>query len=273
MQKNRLEAFSDGVLSVSLRVIVLCLGCLAACWAAVPAPVYVVAHRGAKSIAPENTIAAFDAAAAVGGDYMELDVRPTRDGELILMHDGTVDRTTNGHGAVAELTLAEIRTLDAGGGQKVPTFREALLWGKKRGVRIDVDHKAGTVEKIAGVIRETGMIEHVVIEGDRANLKRFSELLPGVDTMAKVNSVAEIGEVCQMLHTTVIRLSIKQLEQPEAVRAVRACGARVSVTILGRTDTYENMRRVVELGAQLIETDYPDILVKVRTELKAVPAH
>ena len=70
-----------------------------------PNGVYVLAHRGFKAVAPENTIAAFDAAAAVGADYMELDVHETRDGELILMHDAKVDRTTNAKGAVRDLTF------------------------------------------------------------------------------------------------------------------------------------------------------------------------
>src|SRR5262245_36006639 len=82
-----------------------------------PASIWIVAHRGAKNIAPENTIAAFDAAADIGANYVELDVRPTKDGEIILMHDRTVDRTTNGKGEVTDFTLAEIRRLDAGKGQ------------------------------------------------------------------------------------------------------------------------------------------------------------
>jgi glycerophosphoryl diester phosphodiesterase len=237
---------------------------LAICAGCVAQSVSIVAHRGAKNLAPENTIAAFEAAAALGADYMEVDVRPTRDKRLILMHDATVDRTTNGHGAVAALTFEEIRRLDAGGGQKIPSFREALLWAKKRGVRIDVDHKAGTVQQIADEIRETGMIESVVIEGKLENLLEFSKRLPGVDTMPKVASVGEIQRVCQELRTTVVRLSIVQLEDPAAVKAVRACGARVSVTILGLNDHEEQMKRVIGLGAQLIETDRPDLLARLR---------
>jgi glycerophosphoryl diester phosphodiesterase len=73
---------------------------------------------------------------------MEVDARRTRDGELVLMHDGKVDRTTGGRGAVDDLTFAEIRKLDAGRGQMVPTLREALMWAKTKGVRIDIDHIA-----------------------------------------------------------------------------------------------------------------------------------
>jgi glycerophosphoryl diester phosphodiesterase len=236
-----------------------------------PNGVYVVAHRGFKAVAPENTIAAFDAAAAVGADYMELDVRVTKDGELILMHDANVDRTTNGRGAVLDLAFAEIRKLDAGRGQPPPTLGEALLWGKRKGVRIDIDHKDGPVEEIVRVIRETGMTKRVVIEGPRERLKRFSELLPGVDTMPHVTSVEDIGPACEMLHTTVIRLSLDQLARPEAVAAVHKCGARVSVTVLGKEDNEQDLRRVILQGGELIETDHPDLVAEIRRTAKHTP--
>ena len=131
--------------------------------------VWVVGHRGFKAMAPENTIASFKAAAAVGADYMELYVRPTKDGELILMHDGKVDRTTDGKGPVAGFDVRRSK-LDAGKGQKIPTLREALLWAKDKGLRIDIDHKSGPVEDVARVVRETGMTKMVVIEGPRERL-------------------------------------------------------------------------------------------------------
>lgn len=246
----------------------LCLAVIAAASALGQSAVYVVGHRGFKAVAPENTIASFEAAADAGTDYIELDVRPSKDGLLILMHDGEADRTTNGKGPVSALTFGQIRALDAGKGQRVPTLKEALLWAKRRGVRIDIDHKAGPVEDIAAEIEETGMIRGVVIEGNRANLLKFSQLLPGVDTMPKVQSVEDVTIVCKLLRTTVIRLSVEQTEQRAYVDAVRACGARVSITILGRLDNERDMRRLIGLGAQLIETDHPDLVAKVRASLK-----
>ena len=238
-----------------------------------PNGVWVVGHRGFKAVAPENTIASFEAAAAVGTDYMELDVHQTKDGELIVMHDGKVDRTTNGKGAVHDLTFAEIRKLDAGERQQVPTLREALLWAKQKGVRIDIDHKDGPVEDIARVVRETGMTKRVVIEGPRDRLKRFGELLPGVDTMPHVESLEDIRSACELLHTTVVRLSLEQLAKPEDVEAVHKCGARVSVTILGKEDNEEGIRRVITEGAELIETDHPDVVANVRHTAKYTPNH
>jgi glycerophosphoryl diester phosphodiesterase len=212
-------------------------------------------------MAPENTIAAYEKAVAAGADFVEIDVRTTRDGALVLMHDGTVDRTTDGTGAVAELTLREVRRLRPA----VPTFPEALRWGRRRGVRIDVDHKEAEVEAIAEAIRRAGMVERVVIEGPRMRLERFAELLPGVDTMPKVTSVADVGEACRKLRTRVVRLSLAQLAAPEYVAAVRGAGARVSVTILGANDHEGKMREVIRMGARIIETDYPEVVARVRS--------
>jgi glycerophosphoryl diester phosphodiesterase len=92
-------------------------------------------HRGASAVAPENTWAAFEAAVHEGADYTETDIRRTADGRLVILHDATVDRTTNGEGPVAALTLAELDELDAGAwfgdgfrGQRIPEFRAFLHW-------------------------------------------------------------------------------------------------------------------------------------------------
>ena len=228
-------------------------------WAG-PDPVWIVAHRGAMRQAPENTLAAYERAANLGADFVELDVRETSDGALVLMHDARVDRTTDGHGAVEELTLAEIGRLRPA----VPTFTAALRWGKRRGVRIDVDHKSGSVEAIAREIEQAGMRERVVIEGPRERLARFAALLPGVDTMPKVSSAGEVEEVVRALRTRIVRLSLAQLENRECVTAVRAAGAKVAVTILGEHDHADMMRQVIRQGARIIETDYPEVAAQVR---------
>lgn len=219
--------------------------------------VMAIAHRGFVSRAPENTMESFAAAQAAGAAYVEVDVRASRDGVLVLVHDATVDRTTAGRGAVAEMSYAALRELG------VVRFREVLAWARQAGMRIDVDHKAGEVEAIAAEIRETGMTGRVVIEGSRERLARFAALLPGVDTMPKVRSVAEVAAVCAALRTTVIRLSIEQLAEAGYREAVRQCGARVAVTLLGERDREEEMRRVMALGARLIETDHPDVVARV----------
>ncbi|WP_340082827.1 glycerophosphodiester phosphodiesterase family protein [Terribacillus sp. FSL K6-0262] len=88
----------------------------------------IIAHRGASAVQPEHTFSAYDQALMDGADYIEIDLRRTADGELVAMHDETVDRTTDGKGLVEELTLEEIKSLDAGEGQTVPTLGEILDW-------------------------------------------------------------------------------------------------------------------------------------------------
>lgn len=88
--------------------------------------IYVAAHRGWKAKYPENTLVAFKAALTLDVDQLETDVRVTKDGELVLIHDATVDRTTNGSGKVCDMTLAELKTLDAGGGARIPTLIEFM---------------------------------------------------------------------------------------------------------------------------------------------------
>ncbi len=111
----------------------------------VPPP---VAHRGASATAPENTVAAFSRALRAGARTLEMDVRFTKDGKPVIMHDATVDRTTNGTGPVSALTLAQVRRLDAGRwfakrfrGTRVPTLRQVLRLGKRYDARYLIELK------------------------------------------------------------------------------------------------------------------------------------
>jgi len=135
----------------------------------------VFAHRGASGSAPENTMAAFEAARAAGADGIELDVTCCASGEVVVIHDDTVDRTTNGSGAVATMPLATLRALDAGSwfgpqfaGERVPLLAEVLdaLGGV---LRINIEIKAHTVHsggiegEVAALVRARGLRESVLI--------------------------------------------------------------------------------------------------------------
>jgi glycerophosphoryl diester phosphodiesterase len=114
-------------------------------------------HRGARAHAPENTLLAFELAFALGADAIECDVQATADGALVVIHDGTLDRTTNGHGQVARATLAELRALDAGRGQRIPLLAEVLDLCRRAGREVNLEVKAemevaalATAEALAG---------------------------------------------------------------------------------------------------------------------------
>lgn len=101
-----------------------------------------IAHRGASGYAPENTLAAFKKALEFDIDVIELDVHLTKDNHLVVIHDKTVNRTTDGKGKVADKTLAELQKLDAGNGEKIPTLQEVLdLVNRKALVSIEIKGK------------------------------------------------------------------------------------------------------------------------------------
>lgn len=151
--------------------------------------VWVVGHRGAMGHCPENTLASFERALELGADWIELDVHLSRDGELIVIHDETLDRTTNGHGLVREHTLSELSRLDAGNGQHVPTLPEVLGWARKHKTIVDIEIKnapiyyAGIESAVVKAVREAEMADNVIlISFDHAAVKRVKELEPQIQT-------------------------------------------------------------------------------------------
>jgi glycerophosphoryl diester phosphodiesterase len=141
-----------------------------------------IAHRGASAYEPENTLRSFRRAIELGADMIEFDVRLSLDGHPVIIHDKKVDRTTNGHGLVREMTLSELKKLDAGKGEKIPTLEEVIEFGKGK-TRFVVELKeGGTEEKVMEIIRrENNLIEDVFIVSFHRNLvKRVKELEPKI---------------------------------------------------------------------------------------------
>jgi len=136
----------------------------------------ICAHRGASYYEPENTLRAFKRALEMGADRIEVDVRLTADGHIIALHDETVDRTTNGSGYARDLTLKEIRRLDAGKGERIPTLREIIdLVRDRADLLIDVkDH--GMEDKLAETILNEGLIEDVVFISSLNIIRRLKEI-------------------------------------------------------------------------------------------------
>ncbi len=147
-------------------------------------PVQAIAHRGGTLSEPENTLAAFRHAIQQRVDWLEFDVQMTKDGELVVIHDETVDRTTNGTGTVRDMTLEQIRALDAGRGEKVPTFAEVLDLAKANGVKILPETKSahlypGVEEKLLQALEQADYIDKTVIQSfEVASLEKLHSLNP-----------------------------------------------------------------------------------------------
>lgn len=245
-----------------------------------------VAHRGASAYAPENTMEAFELAVEQGADVIELDVHLTRDDEVVIMHDDRVDRTTNGTGEIAALTLREIQTLDAGGwcgpqwrGVRVPTLAEVLERFAAR-AWVDIEIKAGvrphwlagTVEedravtqrvarRILEVAARHGALGRIVVSSfAAAALRGVRDAYPQVATQISVLSV-EIGEDCAAAAAAGFDVISPQVYAADEQNVGLAHAAGLAVHIYAGPDADDaTMERLLALGVDAVKTSRPDRL-------------
>jgi len=233
--------------------------------------VRVIAHRGANKWAPENTAPAFEKAIELRLDFVEIDLRETRDGELISFHDHHVDRKTNGHGQIWDLTWPDISRLDAGSwfapefaGTRLMTLDEILaLCAHRMGVYID--WKAGPAGKVVPLIEKHGMEKEVLVHADLETSKEVQALNPDVLLMPAGRSLEMIREVGEALRPPLIEVRGEVFSEEMLAEAARY-GMRCTTSLTGRCDTEEMMRRVIRAGVVAIETDHPDVLLRVLEE-------
>ena len=142
-------------------------------------------HRGNPAEHPENTLASFRSAIELGVDIIECDVHMSADGELVVIHDHTLERTTDGQGLVRDHSLAQLRELDAGGGERLPLLREFCALGSERNVGLAIELKQipipypGIEEKVVDLLRETNTLEiAAVISFQHRSIQRLKQLEP-----------------------------------------------------------------------------------------------
>jgi glycerophosphoryl diester phosphodiesterase len=245
----------------------------------------VMAHRGGAGIGPENTLPTFESAAAMGVDVIEIDVHGTADGHLVVIHDGSVDRTTNGSGRVNEMTLDQLKKLDAGfrwskdGGQsfpfrergvQIPTLQEVFAAFPKMKFNVEPKQRTPSIIKpLCQIIREKAMSDKIVVGSfSQTVLDEFRAACPEVATSA---SPTEVSKFLAMYKTGVSEsysppmqaLQVPeraglQIVSPEFVKAAHERNLKVHVWTVNET---ESMRRLLDMGVDGIITDYPDRLL------------
>ncbi len=252
-----------------------------------------VAHRGASSRAPENTLEAFRLAAESGAGGLELDVHMTSDGGVVVIHDDTVDRTTDGVGPVRGMSLREVRGLDAGyrfaategegaypyrgGGVRVPELGEVLRGFPDLKVNIEVkEDQPGVEEALLEIIRDADAEDRVLVVSElQVVLERFRELSGGA--VATGASRREIEDFYYMSRQGLegslnlpydalqvpVEFAGRELVTPRFVEAAHDRGVRVDVWTINDA---QEMRRLLDLGVDSIMTDRPEILSEVLAE-------
>ena len=202
--------------------------------------VHVCGHRGHSIGSPENTLAALTATRENGGTSAEIDCMLTADGEIVLMHDDFLDRTTDGHGLVSAATLADIRKLDAGAwfdprfaGEAVPTLVETVEHAIKIGLGLVIEIKEFQnldrfVDRLAEIVADTGIADQaVLISFDHMVLKSLKERLPGIRTEGIVHARhADIAAVATSANLNSVSIEHMMFGREEA-RALHAIGVAV----------------------------------------------
>ncbi len=228
------------------------------------------AHRGAARFAPENTLAAIDKALELGANSVELDVRTSADGVLVLMHDSDVDRTTDGSGDVDQLTWEQLQALgipsefEGVDDQRVPSFLEALEHVAGSLV-VDVDVKDASAEDLAADIGAAGMTGAVFLltkSLDKAEAYRAAD--PDIAIMPNLDDPAELEDY-QHLDPELLEADV--LDIAEAAELAAAAGVRVfshglgfEAVAVGNGTVEDSWLGMIEDGAQVIQTDYPELL-------------
>lgn len=237
-------------------------------------PVLVIAHRGFSGIAPENTLAAFKKAIEVGADMVELDVRLSRDGVVVVIHDESLERTTDGRGKVIDQTLDELKRWDAGSkfhssfsGERIPTLQEVLQLAHGR-VMVNIELKKGNY----GRWTILDLAERALWEVDRAGMVdrvMFSSFDPmAIEWIMKKNQTVPVAylynrpwslprQVTEGRPFPILNCR-KSVLTPENISRARQEGIGIGVYTL---NTEEELEKFIGMKVDAIITDYPDRLI------------
>ena len=237
---------------------------------------WVIAHRGASGHAPENTMAAFERAVALGAGFIETDLHLTRDARFVAIHDPSLERTTNGRGLVKDFTLAEIRKLDAGQwfdrefmGQRVPTLEEIVEFAAKHDVifYLELKYEAawGMHHSLMGALQKSGGAQRsIVISFNESALTALRQ----VDPSAMMGLLFD--EPNQDYAKTGIELGVRQLcphhslVTPELVEKAHGLDLQVATWTV---DDAEVMRAMIAAKVDGIMTDFPDRLQAILEDM------
>ncbi len=245
------------------------------------------AHRGGAALWPENTLLAFREALALGCPYLETDLHATRDGVLVCHHDATVDRTTDGHGAIREMTFAELQRLDAGhrfttdgrtfpyrgAGLRVPALRDVVALSGTARLNVEVKQRApDACEPFWRFIEGNGLADRfLVAASEHALVRRFRALSGGavatsasrpevIAFVAAVNArVTRLLPVAYDALQVPVRSGAVGIVTPRLLRAAHARGVQVHVWTI---DDGAEMQHLLDLGVDGLMSDRPDVLMR-----------
>lgn len=227
------------------------------------------AHRGACHIAPENTMEAFMLAAEMGADAVELDVQVTADGVLVICHDDTVDRTSNGTGEIERMTLTQLLELDFSCGMpsyqgvRIPTLKQVLAWAAATGLTLNIEIKpaatlaSGIVGRTLALIEAATMMERTLISSfNHEILSEFKRALPGIKVGALSYTLPEEPwRYARDSGFDALHPYFGMLKLPDIV----GCKEKGVLVHPWTVDAAEDIRALAQAGADAVITNRVDI--------------
>ncbi len=237
--------------------------------------ILVAAHRGAHIDNFENSIESIHRAIALGVDIVELDVRTTKDGYLVLMHDSYINRTTTGKGKVEDLTLSELRTYKLTGDygkvseETIPTFEEALKEIKGK-IMVDIDMKTDNVNGLVEAVEKTGTIDDVFFFiKDNNILDAIRALNPSAQLMPRAYSYEMAESAIARYAPDIVHIS-PDFYTTKLTAMLRENNARIWINSLGMNDALirygsgnQALEKMIGKGANVIQTDEPEMLLQL----------
>lgn len=235
---------------------------------------FIGGHRGTARYCPGNTIPAFERALASGADYIELDIRLSRDHIPVVIHDDTIDATTDGSGKVRDYTAEELKAFDAGGyfsaeyaGARIPTLKEALLWARGRtwlSIELKTDGDCcGFVETLAvRSIEELQMTDRIqLMTYDGCISERIKRLNSGITTCLMADGAGDPVGLAIRAKAEILNLPWRSISR-ELVGEAHRNGLLIHAGLINDPDVWREVRR---LDVDMVDTDIPDALKAIAT--------
>ncbi|MCF2489575.1 glycerophosphodiester phosphodiesterase family protein [Dyadobacter sp. CY347] len=226
----------------------------------------VIAHRGSHINVPENTLAAAREAINAGADYVEVDLRTTKDGHLVVLHDATVDRTTNGAGKVSTMTLDEVKHLQVFNRNKktnkIPEFKELLAVCKDK-INIYLDFKAADAAETWKQIQAVGMQKQVIVYLNKeSDYQEWQKVAPNVPLMSSLPKDIDTKEkLTGFLEKMPLKI-VDNLPHPHLLSALNEAGVQVWLDVQSATEGPASWKVALEKRVQGLQTDQPAALIK-----------
>ncbi len=242
--------------------------------------VKIFAHRGASAYAPENTLEAFQLAMNQGADGIELDVQLTKDGELVVIHDETIDRVSDGKGAVRDYTLEELKKISVSNhfeqypDVKIPTLREVLELVKPGTMEINIELKTGIFwypeieRKVLELVKEEGMEDRIIYSSfNHYSVQKIKELSPEAETAYLIGDVMlDVAAYTKNTGIKGLHPALFHVKMADFLKEYKESGIALRVWTVNEKD---QIRWLIDEGVDAVITNYPDRGLEARDEAEA----